>query len=208
MTVNLNFSCKQQQKENNDLNITIHKECSEKLTFKGFKPFFYFKKVDIINNKNERWTSFLKPIQTTANKINIYIKDNKEITECELPDSIKQGLLKIILNGTPCKDFCCIDLVNFVWNKYSNNKTNQLDALEWLLKPMQDEKDLIAGDCICLTKDEDNDILKFKHFAIYLGKGQYISMFGSLRLFVTDLNEMKNFYETKGMLSLRPKLSK
>lgn len=113
------------------------------------------------------------------------------------------------------KKFCCIDFVNFVFDKFI--KLNQLNIDEWKFSNLENDTQIQPGVAVCLTetnplikKNEritlDIDHFEPKHLAIYLGKTIYMSLFGAIEsLHFTTLEEMKKAYRSSTVLLMYPR---
>lgn len=91
--------------------------------------------------------------------------------------------------------YCCTHFAyEMTYGIYETKKMTEENLLIMPLTQFFNEEELISGDIVYLFKNEDKSSF---HFAIYLGHGSYLSLFGiSGPLCITKMNELKKAWDT------------
>lgn len=110
----------------------------------------------------------------------------------KVPDSIKNGIMEFInrYHLEPDMFFDCYSFANMVFGIKQNLCSELLNF--WELKPKR--RFSRTGELVFITID-GKDYKEFRHAAIYLGFGLYISVYGAGGgLEVSTLKNMKKFF--------------
>lgn len=152
-----------------------------------------------------------KAIKSEIEKIQIFFKSESFIHLVNMPEKVNRNLLRFfVYNKNRPPSFCCVDFVTFIFGMYAENEVNKFQRKNWNFYRFQ-KKYLFEGDAICLGRKNSkrpNCLLpgKILHFALYIGNGLYLSVFGNNGpLKAATLNAMKTLYNANEVHQMYPK---
>lgn len=139
------------------------------------------------------------PIKHKIDKVDVIFTNTNSTSHAQLSNKIKTKLMELLAKGRPDSNFDGHSFISYIFNKYSETATS-LQAKDWTRKEF-DQNKLSPGTAVHLLNGESG-----KHSALYLGKDQYLSVFGINGPYcVTTLKEMETFFDSNETYILQPK---
>lgn len=167
----------------------------------------------LYSNTREWFDITALPIATEASTISILIgRCTGKASKVDLPPLLQQNFLAFLRSGRPDPAFCCFDFISSLFGTYTPATVNSFDIGAWTITEWNEAK-LAIGDVVamithaaCLHEEPQTERSlggRWKHAALYLGTGLYLSLMGRKGpLMVTTMEHLKRGYETDHVLAL------